>query len=70
MDGDEAADVWVQSSFEKYGRKSRRKHFINEMELVVPWSELEALVEPHYPKFGNGRRPVGFAIMVRTYFMQ
>jgi transposase, IS5 family len=59
-----------QSSFEKYGRKSRRELFLDEMELVVPWAELEALVEPHYPKAGNGRRPVGLSIMLRTYFMQ
>jgi transposase, IS5 family len=59
-----------QASFEKYGRKSRRELFLEEMEQVVPWSELQALVEPHYPKAGNGRRPVGLAIMLRTYFMQ
>jgi IS5 family transposase len=59
-----------QSSFEKYGRKSRRELFLDEMEVVVPWVELEALVEPHYPRAGNGRRPVGLSIMVRTYFMQ
>ena len=59
-----------QSSFEKYGRKSRRELFLDEMELVVPWTELQALVEPHYPKAGNGRRPVGLSIMLRTYFMQ
>ena len=59
-----------QSSFEKYGRKSRRELFLDEMEVVVPWPELQALVEPHYPKAGNGRRPVGLAIMLRTYFMQ
>jgi IS5 family transposase len=59
-----------QSSFEKYGRKSRRELFLDEMELVVPWPELEALVEPHYPRAGNGRRPVGLPIMLRTYFMQ
>jgi hypothetical protein len=29
-----------------------------------------ALVEPHYPKAGNGRQPVGLAIMLRTYFLQ
>ena len=58
------------SSFEKYGRKSRRELFLDEMELVVPWPELQALVEPHYPKAGNGRRPVGLSIMLRTYFMQ
>jgi transposase, IS5 family len=59
-----------QSSFEKYGRQSRRELFLDEMELVVPWAELQALVEPHYPKAGNGRRPVGLSIMLRTYFMQ
>ena len=40
------------------------------MELVVPWSELQGLVEPHYAKAGNGRRPVGLALMLRTYFLQ
>jgi IS5 family transposase len=40
------------------------------MEQVVPWPELLALVEPHYPKAGNGRQPVGLAIMLRTYFLQ
>ena len=59
-----------QSSFEKYGRKSRRELFLDEMEKVVPWAELQALVEPHYPKAGNGRRPVGLSILLRTYFMQ
>jgi IS5 family transposase len=43
-----------QSTFEKYGRKSRRELFLEEMQQVVPWSALEALVEPHYPKAGNG----------------
>jgi IS5 family transposase len=59
-----------QASYEKYGRKSRRELFLDEMEQVVPWGKLEALVEPHYPKAGNGRRPVGLAVMLRTYFVQ
>jgi IS5 family transposase len=59
-----------QSEFEKFGRKSRRELFLDEMELVVPWSELLALVRPHYAKAGNGRRPVGLEIMLRTYFVQ
>ena len=60
----------AQSSFEKYGRKSRREHFLDEMNKVVPWAGLLALVEPHYPKAGNGRRPVGLEIMLRAYFVQ
>jgi IS5 family transposase len=38
-----------QPSFEKYAWVSRRKQFLQTMESVVPWSELEALIEPHYP---------------------
>ncbi len=60
----------AHAGFEKYGRKSRRELFLDEMEQVVPWSDLELLVEPHYPKAGNGRRPVGLGIMLRTYFVQ
>jgi len=43
--------------FEKYGRKSRRELFLDEMEKVVSWSALEALVRPHYARAsmaGNG----------------
>jgi IS5 family transposase len=59
-----------QASFVKYGRKSKRELFLEQMNQVVPWSELLALVEPVYPKAGNGRQPVGVAIMLRTYFLQ
>jgi transposase, IS5 family len=59
-----------QVSFEKHGRKSKRELFLDQMEQVVPWSELLALVAPHYPKAGNGRHPVGLSIMLRTYFLQ
>ena len=59
-----------QGSFEKYGRKSRRELFLDEMELAVPWSELQALVEPHYAKAGNGRQAVGLSILLRIYFLQ
>src|ERR1700716_484133 len=56
--------------FGKYGRKARRGVILDEMQQVVPWSDLESLVAPHYPKAGNGRRPVGLGIMLRTYFVQ
>jgi len=60
----------AQASFEKYGRKSKREQFLDQMELVVPWAELQALIEPHYPKGENGRPPVGLSIMLRVYFLQ
>jgi len=59
-----------QAEFQKYGRKSRRELFLDEMERIVPWSGLLALVRPHYAVAGKGRRPVGLEIMLRTYFVQ
>ena len=59
-----------QASFEKFGRKGKRELFLDQMNQVVPWSELLSLVEPYYPKAGNGRQPVGLEIMLRSYFLQ
>ncbi len=60
----------AQAIFERYGRKSKREQFLDQMEQVVPWAELQALVEGHYPKGENGRPPVGLSIMLRVYFLQ
>lgn len=60
----------AQTGFEKYGRKSKRERFLEEMEEVVPWAEVERLIEPHYPKGENGRPPVGQSVMLRVYFLQ
>ena len=60
----------MMTGFERYTKKTRRVAFLEEMEQVVPWSKLCALVEPHYPKPGNGRRPVGLERMLRIYFLQ
>ena len=38
-------------------KKTRREVFLEEMEQVVPWKALLALIEPHYPVAGRGRRP-------------
>ena len=45
--------------FERYAKTTRRAAFLAEMERVVPWSALCALIEPFYPKPGSGRPPVG-----------
>src|ERR1017187_5020739 len=60
----------MTTGFERYGRKTRRALFLEEMEQVVPWAELCALIEPFYPKAGNGRPPVGVERMLRIYFLQ
>src|SRR5438093_4367824 len=60
----------MMTGFEQYTRKTRRAIFLEEMEQVVPWGELCALVAPHYPQPGNGRPPVGVERMLRIYFLQ
>lgn len=59
----------VQDFFEKYGRKSRRDLFLEEMDRIVPWQPIEALIAPHYAAASLGRRP-GLSIMLRIYFVQ
>src|SRR5450631_2572084 len=60
----------MATGFEQYSKKTQRAIFLEEMEQVVPWGELGALIEPHYPKPGNGRPPVGAERMLRIYFLQ
>ena len=56
--------------FDRYAKTTRRAAFVAEMERVVPWSALCALIEPFYPKPGNGRPPIGVERMLRLYFLQ
>jgi len=52
------------------GKVTRRERFLTEMDAVIPWSCLLRLIEPHYPKAGNGRQPLGLEKMLRIYFLQ
>lgn len=49
---------------------TRRAQFLTEMEVVVPWRRLLAVIEPHYPKAEQGRPPHPLPRMLRIYFMQ
>ena len=59
----------AMAGFDRYGKATRRAAFLVEMDRVVPWRELCALIEPFYPKPGNGRPPVGLERMLRIYFV-
>src|SRR5258708_21224056 len=56
------------------GKKKRTKRdvFLAEMGSAVPWSVLEAVIAPHYPKEGpqGGRRAFPIAVMLRIYCLQ
>ena len=61
----------ARGGFEQFGKTTKRAVFLAEMDQVIPWSELCALIEPHYPKAGGpGRPPVGLERMLRIHFLQ
>ena len=56
--------------FEVHHKPTRREKFLAEMDSVVPWASLCALIEPHYPAGERGRPPIGIERMLRIYFLQ
>ena len=54
----------------KAGKQTRKAVFLVEMDTVEPWSCLEALIEPFYPKKGNCRTPMQLGTMLSIRFMQ
>lgn len=63
--------TFAEASFEQYRKSTRRERFLDEMNRVVPWAELVAVIEPVYPKAdGPGRPPVGIERMLRVLCLQ
>lgn len=60
----------AQGGFELYSKTTSRARTLAELDRVVPWRELVALIEPHYPKAGRGRPPVGLERMIRMHLVQ
>ena len=61
----------AEVTFEHSRKPTRREQFLNEMNRVVPWTELVAVIEPIYPKAeGPGRPPVGVERMLRLHCLQ
>lgn len=60
----------ASSGFELATKRTRKREFLDEMNLVVPWAELVALIEPHAPAGRTGRPPFAVATMLRIHFLQ
>jgi IS5 family transposase len=58
------------AQYERFRKPTRRDTFLAQMEALVPWAALCSVIEPHYPKAGNGRPPVGLGRMLRMYLVQ
>ena len=61
---------FAQSEYAGKKKVTRRERFLGEMERVVPWARLCAVIEPHYPQGKRGRPPIGIERMLRIYFLQ
>ena len=62
--------TFASVEFEQKKRKTRRELFLERLDALMPWEELEARIEPHYPKAGRGRRPYPLAVMLRIHVVQ
>ncbi len=62
--------TFASVEFEQKKRKTRRELFLERIDGLVPWDELEARIERHYPKAGRGRRPYPLAVMLRSHCVQ
>ena len=60
------------TSFEKFGKTTRRAQFLLDMDQIIPWPELAAAVQTVYPKISEngGRPPIPLERMLRIYFLQ
>jgi len=56
--------------YDTKSKVTRRKRFLQEMDRVIPWGTLIAIILPHYVKAGRGRRPLPLETMLRVYVLQ
>ncbi|HAJ12501.1 MAG TPA: IS5 family transposase [Comamonadaceae bacterium] len=61
-----------ENGFERKTKRTRKREFLDEMNLVVPWAELVSLIAPHAPAPGakGGRPPFAVETMLRIHFLQ
>jgi len=50
-------------------RKTCKREFLEQMERVVPWGSLVALISPYYPKGRTGQPPFALETMLRVHFL-
>ncbi len=63
--------TFASLSYQSKKKQTRREKFLAELDQVVPWAELIALIEPHYRSNSRrGRPPMPLESMLRIYFMQ
>jgi IS5 family transposase len=61
---------FATTGFELVTKRTRKRELLDEMNLVIPWSELVGLIEPHAPPGKTGRPPFALATMLRIHILQ
>lgn len=62
---------FAQAEYAGKKKQTRRDKFLAQMEQVVPWQRLIAVIQPYYPKTGQrGRPPIDLNKILRMYFVQ
>ena len=70
-DNDMSQRSFASAEYAMKKKRTRREKFLAEMERIVPWARLIAVIEPLYPTSGRvGRQPIGVAKMLRMYCLQ
>ena len=62
--------TFADLDYESKKRKTRREKFLERMDGLIPWEELEERIRPFYPKAGRGRRPYELSVMLRIHCVQ
>ncbi len=57
-------------NFDRYAKTTRRAKFLDEMDRIVPWSQLCDIIRPHYPTGEGGRPAIDLERMLRIHFLQ
>jgi IS5 family transposase len=61
---------FASAAWSRKGKVTRRERFLAEMDAVIPWARLIALIQPHYHRGKTGRQPHDLERMLRIYFLQ
>ncbi|BBQ86582.1 hypothetical protein WP3W18E02_P12790 (plasmid) [Klebsiella sp. WP3-W18-ESBL-02] len=61
--------TFADSEFSTKRRQTRKEIFLSRMEQILPWQNMTAVIEPFYPKAGNGRRGTVAKLAMRQPFV-
>jgi len=62
--------TFSEAEYQAKKRKARREIFLERMDKLIRWKQLEKKIARYYPKGQNGRPPYPLPAMLRVHCMQ